>query len=146
MLDVVLLDAGPPGMVSHPRPSKEVAAWLAQLVIAGVEVLVPEIADYEVRRELLRANRSRGIERLNEMKVELGYLPITTETMLRAAEFWAEARKHGRPTAGNESLDADVILAAQAETIRSRDVVIASTNPKHLKRFVPAESWRDILP
>ncbi|HVA48527.1 MAG TPA: PIN domain-containing protein [Pirellulales bacterium] len=146
MVEVVLLDAGPLGLVSHPRPSMEAAAWLAQLVVAGIEVLVPEIADYEVRRELLRANRTRGIERLNEMKDELGYLPITTEAMLRAAELWAEARRHGRPTAGNESLDADVILAAQAEMIRGREVLVASTNPKHIKRFVPAEDWRDIQP
>jgi hypothetical protein len=28
---------------------------------AGVPVLVPEISDYEVRRELLRAGKSRGL-------------------------------------------------------------------------------------
>lgn len=111
MADFVLLDAGPLGMVSHPRPTSEVAAWLARLVAAGIDVLIPEIADYEVRRELLRAGRSRGIERLNQLKSSLGYVPITTEAMLRAAEFWADARRRGHQTAHDESLDADVILA-----------------------------------
>jgi predicted nucleic acid-binding protein len=146
MFDIAVLDSGPLGMVSQPRPATEIATWLGQLVIAGVDVVVPEIADYEVRRELIRANRSRGIRRLDELKHELGYLPIDTGVMLRAAELWAEARKRGRPTAGNESLDADVILAAQAETIRHGSVVVASTNPKHIKRFVAAEHWRDIQP
>ena len=87
MSDVVLLDAGPLGMISHPRVTSEVAAWLAGLVGAGVEVLIPEIADYEVRRELLRAGRSKGVERLDELKATLGFVPITSEAMLCAAEF-----------------------------------------------------------
>jgi predicted nucleic acid-binding protein len=140
----VLLDAGPLGMVSHPRMSSDVAAWLALLVSGGVEVLIPEIADYEVRRELIRAGRTKGIDRLNQLKTTLGFVPITSIAMLRAAEFWAEARRRGRPTASDESLDADVILAAQAATITGKDVVIASTNPRHISRFTNAEHWQDV--
>jgi predicted nucleic acid-binding protein len=114
MADVVLLDAGPLGMISHPRVSQGIATWLARLVPRGIEVLVPEIADYEVRRELLRAGRTKGVERLTELRRTLGFVPITSEAMLRAAEFWAEARRRGRPTASDSSLDGDVILAAQA--------------------------------
>lgn len=144
MSDVVLLDAGPLGMVSHPRVSSEVAAWLALLVSGGTEVLIPEIADYEVRRELIRAGRTKGVERLNQLKTALGFVPITTVAMLRAAEFWAEARRRGRQTASDQSLDADVILAAQAATISGKDVVVASTNPRHLSRFTNAVFWHDI--
>jgi predicted nucleic acid-binding protein len=146
MVEVIVLDAGPLGMASHPRPTAEFLGWLAQVLAAGVEVLVPEIADYEVRRELLRAGRTKGVQRLDEIKASLGYLPITTEAMLKAAELWAEARRRGRPTARDESLDADVILAAQAATLHGKDVVVASTNPKHLTRFVPAAHWQDIQP
>ena len=53
MHDVVLLDAGPLGMVRHPHASADAVAWLAGLVAGGVQILIPEIADYEVRRELL---------------------------------------------------------------------------------------------
>jgi len=64
-----------------------------------VTVLVPEIADYEVRRELLRANKKLGIQRLDTLKATIGYLPLTTAAMLKAAEFWAIARNAGHPTA-----------------------------------------------
>jgi len=57
MAEIVLLDAGPLGMISHPRASHEIARWLARLLSSGTEVLVPEIADYEVRRALLRICR-----------------------------------------------------------------------------------------
>ncbi len=144
MAEIVLLDAGPLGMVSHPRPSSAIIEWLARLVTAGAGVLVPEIADFEVRRELLRASRSKGIERLDELKVSLGYRPISTEAMLRAAEFWADARRRGRPTAHDRSLDADVILAGQAASLHSDAVVVASANPRHLARFVRAKHWQQI--
>jgi len=52
----VLLDAGPLGMVTNPKSSSETEEckdWLASLVFKGVEVVIPEIVDYEVRRELL---------------------------------------------------------------------------------------------
>jgi hypothetical protein len=78
MADVVLLDAGPLGIISHPRVSADAAAWLTRLVDAEVQVLVPEIADYEVRRELLRAGRWKGIERLDELQTALGFVPITS--------------------------------------------------------------------
>ena len=144
MTNVVLLDAGPLGMISHPRPTSEIIAWLAELLGAGVEVRIPEIADFEVRRELIRAGRAKGIARLDRLKSSLGYVPITTEAMITAARFWADARKSGRPTARDESLDADVILAGQAASLGDKEVIVATTNPKHLARFVPAKDWQEI--
>jgi predicted nucleic acid-binding protein len=144
MGEVVLLDAGPLGMISHPRVTSEIAGWLAQLLAAGVEVVIPEIADFEVRRELLRAGRSKGVRRLDHLKSTLSYLPITTEAMIRAARFWAEARRRGYPTAHDASLDADVILAGQAATFPREPVIVASTNPKHLARFVLADHWQQV--
>ena len=146
MPEVVLLDSGPLGLASHPRPSPEILGWISRLFAAGVEIIVPEIADYEVRRELLRAGRPRGIQRLNELKATLAYLPINTDAMLRAADLWAETRRRGRPTASNESLDADVILAAQAQGIKGKDIIVASSNPKHLARFVASDRWENINP
>lgn len=144
MSDIVLLDAGPLGMISHPRIKDEVADWLARILSAGIDVLVPEIADYEICRELIRAGSTKGLARLDNLKTSLGFLPITSPAMIRAAEFWAEARRHGRPTASDESLDADVILAAQAATLDGKQVIVASSNPKHIARFTPAEYWQDI--
>src|ERR1039458_1356063 len=146
---IVLLDAGPLGMITNPKSSPENEAcknWLARLVYKRVEVILPEIADYEVRRELLRAGKDRGLGRLDALKGMLGYAPITTPVMLKAAEFWAVARKMGRQSADDASLDADMILAGQASAL-ARDgdeAVIATTNVRHLALFASARIWRAI--
>ncbi len=146
MNKVVFLDTGPLGLLSHPRPNQEAAAWMLGLTDRGVQVVVPEIADYEVRRELLRAKKARGIQRLDQMKNDAFYVPITTAAMLKAAELWALARMQGRPTSDRHALDGDVILAAQALTFEAngKDVIVATDNVAHLHRFVPAQAWRSI--
>lgn len=147
MSRIIVLDSGPLGLVTNPGGSKEAAAcgrWLLNAATGGAMVMVPEIADYEVRRELLRARRTAGIARLDALITQVEYLAITTSAMRQAATFWAEARQQGRPTAADPALDGDVILAAQAATLGRVDVIVATTNARHLSRFVPAELWSDI--
>ena len=146
---IVLLDAGPLGMITNPKSSSENEAckdWLAELASRGNEIVIPEIADYEVRRELIRAGKDRGLARLDALKAMLGYAAITTPVMLKAAEYWAAARTMGRQSADDSSLDADVILAAQANAFSSAggNAVIATTNVRHLSLFASARIWRDI--
>ena len=108
--------------------------------------MIPEISDYEARRELLRAEKTRGLARLDGLKGALAFVPITTAAMLLAAEFWAAARKLGRKSAADDSLDADMILAAQA-AILSREgdeAIIATTNVRHLSLFIAARNWPGI--
>jgi predicted nucleic acid-binding protein len=136
-------------MVSHPnaaRVNAEAVRWLDALLTSGVSVLVPEISDYEVRRELLRAGRQRGIGHLDFLEEAISYLPITTRAMRTAAGLWAEPRQQGRPTAPDPALDADVILAAQAREGEDggRSVTIATTNPRHLSRYADARLWQEI--
>lgn len=143
----IILDAGPIGLVTNPKLSPESAAcnnWLQILVASDVRVIIPEIADYEVRRELLRANKIKDMRRLDELTNILEYLPITTTAMRQAAIFWAQARQQGQPTAGDKTIDGDMILAAQAMTTGAIDVVIATTNVGHLSRFVQADLWQNI--
>ena len=130
-------------MISNPNASivnRECYQWMESLILRGDEVLVPEIADYEVRRELLRAQKTRGIARLDILKDSIGYLPLTTLVMLKAAELWAQARSSGMPTADPKALDCDVILAAQALEANG---IVATENVGHLSRFVDARHWRD---
>lgn len=146
---IVLLDAGPLGMVTNPRGSQEADAcnkWLESLLTKGAQVIIPEIADYELRRELLRADKKPGIKRLDELKKAISYLPINTNTMLKASEFWAEARNRGKQTADDKALDADMILSAQAVLIKKTedDVIIATTNIDHLSLFAKASKWNEI--
>ncbi|WP_232432116.1 hypothetical protein [Chamaesiphon minutus] len=48
--------------------------------------------------------------------------------------------------AGDKTIDADMILVAQAMTLEIPDLVIATTNLGHLSRFITAELWQDIIP
>jgi predicted nucleic acid-binding protein len=120
--------------------------WVRSLLLKGYKVKLPEIADYEVRRELLRAKKLAGVKRLDDWKQRLEYLPITTPVILNAAELWAASRQAGIPTADPKELDGDVILAAQAllEGEDGEAVVIATTNVGHLSRFVDAREWQNI--
>ncbi|GBF80489.1 type II toxin-antitoxin system VapC family toxin [Aphanothece sacrum] len=149
MIKVIILDSTPVGLITNPKASilaKDCQKWFNTLFERGYEVILSEIVDYEIRRELLRANKISGIKKLNQLKSELIYLPITTEVMLKAADLWAKARQKGKPTADNKALDGDVILAAQALLLKDNkyEVIIATSNTKHLSIFVDAREWQDI--
>ncbi len=134
-------------MITNPRATslcRECRFWLNSLPSRGYKAILPELADYEVRRELIRAGKVAGIRQLDLLKTGIEYLPISTEVMLLAAQLWADARLRGRPTADPNSLDGDVILAAQAILLANEgnEVVIATTNVGHLSQFVDAREWQ----
>lgn len=148
---LIVLDSGPLGLLSNPiqtGEAREAQEWARNRLDAGYRFIVPEIADYEVRRELLRADKQLGLTRLNDLCDGLGYLPLTTAVMHDAAALWAEARNTGMPTAHDAALDGDVILAAQAQNVPATGtngpVVVATSNPAHLIRYVDAKNWSDI--
>ncbi|MBE9050855.1 PIN domain-containing protein [Nostocales cyanobacterium LEGE 11386] len=150
MSKLIFLDTNILGMVTNPKNTnticQECKEWLDALPLKGYQIILPEIADYELRRELLRAGKTSGIQRLDQLKQAITYLPITTAVMLLAANFWAEVRKTGKTTADPKSLDGDVILAAQAkiEQLKGHQVIIATTNVKHLSLFINALEWQNI--
>ncbi len=143
MIRPIILDAGPLGRIAHPKPNPQIAEWYKLMVGSGVEIIVAEVADYEVRRSFLLKRLERSVERLDELKQELTYLPLTTAHMLKAAELWAMAWQAGQPTADPKELDCDVILAAQALSLLV-EAIVATENVKHLARFVDARDWKDI--
>jgi predicted nucleic acid-binding protein len=149
MTRAVLLDSAPLGILTAPpmRPSTRACSqWLGALIAAGHRVIVPEITDYELRRELLRARKAASIRRLDALANATEHLPLSTAVLRRAAELWAQARQTGQPTAGDNTIHVDMILIAQALTPGVADVGIATTNVGHLGRFVPAEVWQNIAP
>jgi len=151
---ITLLDSGPLGLITHPKggvEAQDCQAWVRALPAAGHIALLPEIIDYEHRRELLLANLSEAVKRLDTLKASGAYLPVTEDAYLQAAGFWAAARRQGLPTADRFALDADVILAAQAATLDpvqwqqpGARVVIATTNVGPMSRFADARLWCDI--
>ncbi len=146
-----MLDSGPLGFACG-RPGAPLLDrcrhWIIGLSARGVEVAVPEIADYEVRRELARIRALASRKRLDALVApgRLSYVPITTTEWRKAAEFWADARHRGVPTASADSLDAGVILAACAVTIGQPgdQVIVATLNVGHLGRFCDARQWTTI--
>ena len=151
MQEYVLLDASPLGIATGrhglPLPDR-CRSWFRSLIARGVLVVVPEIADFEVRRELIRIRASGSLRRLDEL-VTLGglsYAPVTTAEWHQAALFWADARARGLPTASQDALDADVILAACATTIGQPgdQVMVATMNVGHLARYRDARLWTSI--
>jgi predicted nucleic acid-binding protein len=161
VITLILLDTGPLGLVTNPKGGDEARrceAWLQEILAAGADVIVPALADYELRRELIRGGKAEGLERLENLIDALGYLPIDPSDLFDAAWLWADVRREHRPTAADTALDGDCILAAQSLSARrvysdkeieqsgGVSVLIATTNPKHLERFVPARLWSEIQP
>lgn len=73
-----MLDSTPLGKLAHPTLRAEVKNWLDQLLAANFEIIIPKIADYEVRRSFLLAQIPRSIARLDVLGQALTYLPLTT--------------------------------------------------------------------
>lgn len=148
MGEIVVLDSSVLGLVSNPNVSAEGLAckdWLNGLLRQETTIAIAEIVDYELRRELIRANKLRGLRSLDSFKLRFLYVPITTDMMLLAAEIWARARQRGLPTASGVSLDADAILAAQSLVVAEKldlDLTIATTNVRHPAHLAPAKDWR----
>ncbi len=152
MSGTVILDSRPPGLITQrPGKSPEVDAcrqWYEDLNVNGWTIYLPEITDYEVRRELMRAKKADGLRRLDLVSATAIYLPITTYAMRIAADLWAQARQGGWATADMHALDGDVILAAQALVLTPvpSGLVVATSNVAHLSRYLPAREWTAITP
>jgi predicted nucleic acid-binding protein len=149
---VLFLDSGPLGLLTHPQRSAEVLAvtkWLTRCLLSGSRVIVPAIVYYELKRELLRAKKSIGVTRLDAFVAATPgrYLALSDEALRLAAGLWAKARQEGQATADPKALDIDVIIAAQALSFGagSAAVIVATTNPSHLGRFLKAKNWNEIV-
>ncbi len=145
---IVVLDSGVAGALARAEPVPEFHTWLVGLISRGRTVCLPEIVDYELRRAFLLERLTASIQALDQLpEVECEFVPLTSQTMRRAAELWAGLRRSGQPTAADHALDADCILAAQAQLYgeaAQRQVVIATTNVKHLSRMVDAKLWFEV--
>lgn len=148
MAKFLVLDSTPLSDLTGDPGTPRTTTARNKLAIATGEavIVVPEIADYEVRRELIRRGASRGIKRLDDLRNRYVYDPLTTEILRQAAVFWAALRREGRPTADPQALDADVILAAQAVLLCSPGdrVAVVTSNARHLGRIVEIRDWASL--
>jgi predicted nucleic acid-binding protein len=149
MSRLLFVDSGPLGYAFTPTVNDEhsrCSQWLEALVVNGEQLAIAEIVDYECRRGWLRHENHAALAKLDGARAALIYVPITTASMVRAAELWAESRKGGYATTTDQRLDADVILAAQVSSYAhtSTEIVVATMNVRHLSRFVNAKMWHEI--
>jgi len=156
----IVLDETPLSLLTQKQghPQGDVCkAWYLALEAAGSRFYVPEIADFELRRELLRVagktGSTAGLTRLDTfIAAETNrYLPLTTPAVRLAAALWAQARNKGRTTAPPESLDGDTLIVAQANLLNPSAfglslTVVATANVGHLSALTSATLWSDITP
>jgi len=158
MSRIVLLDACTLGKVSNPNDTEEnrrCREWSLDLRRKGTSVRVPEIADYEIRRELIRAYKSEGLRLLDETK-QFGFVSLSEASLILAAELWADAhRLIGRTASDDPKLDPDMIICGQAKVLAMAEgagVVVATENLVHFVPFVDgtylvdAKPWYEIDP
>lgn len=109
----------------------------------GATIYLSEVADYEVRREIKRmiqANQlpASRLQRLDSLVQFCKQLPMTTRMWLRASDLWATARISGVPSSHQASLDADVLLAAQAIEVGG---TVVTKNTTHFALHCPVLTW-----
>ena len=147
----LFLDTNLLGQLCHPTAEqfKDLKHWTYTILQPPnnkeYQLCLPEIVDYELRRKLIHIALRQGkthtnsLTRLNSYRKILKYISLQTSAFQIAAQFWADARFQGMPTASPDSLDGDVILAAQAKELNG---IVLTTNKKHLSRFVPVADWQ----
>jgi predicted nucleic acid-binding protein len=146
----LLLDSNILGQIVRPTVEEHgpVVRAIARLFRdIQFRVHVPEIIDYELRRKLLHLAQHSHQPRkwaqealvVLDRLVLTGYIPITTETMRLAANIWAQTRSKGQSRGPEESLDIDIILAAQA---RLAGAQIVTMNERHFRGVADLFDWR----
>lgn len=146
----VVLDTNVIGKLCHPNNAKNkkfVESLIPILESGEVEVYLPEISDYELRRKILHmAARDSGwnvtLGRLNNLKETLSFLTIDSDVFEQAARNWAKAKSSGQKTGPEDALDGDSILAAQAMSVGGK---VVTENEKHLSIFVEVLKPNDFL-
>jgi hypothetical protein len=156
---IVFLDSNILGLISNPNAlfdeCQQCEKWFTTLSIRGVRFVTSDICHYEVSRGLISSSIRLGkivpgIEILNLLKTDgfLEFLPVSTEALDLAANLWARASNDGQTTRDDKNIDVDIIISAQYQIIKDkhlgRQVVVATTNLKHLSRFCDAARWQDI--
>jgi len=152
---IIVLDTFPASSVCK-RPGKSQLTvsdhcrqWIEDCEAAGHQVLVPAISYYEVLRELEQRQATSQIYRLKAFCLQpKRFIPLITNHLETAAQLWGQSRRAGLQTADLHALDGDVILAAQVLSlgIAVPELIVATSNPAHLSRYVPADLWTNIQP
>jgi hypothetical protein len=67
----ILLDSAPLGALATPTTAQQIrpiVQWVRDCDAAGHRVIIPEIVDYEIRRELIPAKLADSVAELDRLK------------------------------------------------------------------------------
>jgi predicted nucleic acid-binding protein len=135
----LLFDTGVLGALCHPRKHADVKLWYRGLLGVRRDTLyLPALADFELRRELLRLGATASLRALDRLATEIVYIPLTDAMLRDAAALWAGLWRTGHPLGTADSLSADVILAAQARAV---EATVVTDNHAHLGLMVDTIAW-----
>lgn len=126
---------------SHKKNQELAKKLITHFDRVAPRLLLSQLVDYEVRRGLMHKNATKGLQRLDSLVSTMELLIVTKEHWDKAAELWVKARKMGRPTAGDNSMDADCILAAQAFV---EHAIVITQNTRHFDHLVECTRWEDL--
>jgi predicted nucleic acid-binding protein len=156
---IVFIDTNILGLISNENTLFEEAQqckkWFSTLLRRSVRVITSDLCTYEEMRGLLSSSIlnkevAPGIKSLEFLRADgfLEFLPVSTEALDLAAELWARASTSGQTTRDEKDIDIDIIISAQYQLLRDefpgQQVIMATTNLKHLSIFCEAAHWRDV--
>jgi len=152
---IIFLDTNILGKLTNPNQIEEslnCRKWFEKLLVRGVYFVSSELCFYEVKRSLILAHKQggtdRGIKKLEELRLFVDVLTITQEISDLSAEIWAETKLKAMPTANQENIDIDIIIIAHWQVLKKefpgRNIIVSTTNIKHLGLFTDAREWQDI--
>jgi predicted nucleic acid-binding protein len=152
---IIFLDTNILGKISNPNQIEEALnckKWFEKLLARGVYFVTSELCFYEVKRSLIlavkRGGTERGIKKLEELRLFVDVLVVNQEICDLASEIWAETKLKGIPTANPENIDIDIFIASHWQGLKKefpgRQIIVATTNIKHLDLLTDAKEWQDI--
>ncbi len=157
---IVILDSNILGLIIAPlstnfekeegkyKQARECIYWFQNLLSRGAYVTVPDICDYEIRRELIRINSFESLDNLKGLRNVINFQELTFNVLTEAAEIWAIARNSNQPNKSIQNIDVDCIIAAHWRLLKNeypgREVIVATENIKDFQSFSDCSSWKNI--
>ena len=149
MSQILFLDSGPLGLLTHPQRSEDVIAiaeWLSRALLSGSQVIVPAIVYYELKRELLRAKKTFGIGRFPSSDgrkiLEHAISRYSKLTRSMHEEFMLEALTlaRGAEVAGEVPVGAVVVIGGKIVGRGSNAIANTSSEPLARTNAVPSSA------
>jgi predicted nucleic acid-binding protein len=135
-----MLDTNVLVQLCHPTRYRDVQEWFRSLLLSGadsLEILISVLADYELRRVLIRRGANASLARLDDLTRSIRYIPVTAENVRRAAEISARLAADGQHVS-----DVDSLMAAQA--IAEGAVLVTSDRSLQKVPGLTAKDWSEL--